>query len=289
MAALPSVTPRQGLVAAFLAVCCWSGFVLVSRLGGISVLTPYDTIALRYGVGALVLLPFLRRDRLWLNWRGLALALTGGIGYSVTVYLGFKYTSAIHAGVMLPGLIPFGAALFCFLLLGERLSRVRSIGLLLIAAAGALMLSNQDGDGHWLGDAWLLVAVVCWSLYTVLVRRWQVPPWTGAITTAYLTVLMFLPVYLLWLPQQLAAAPWPDLLLQGFYQGVIATVVAMLCYLRGVMGLGASGMGALMALVPVLSGVAAVPLLGEALHWGEALAMVLACLGAVLAAGIIKR
>lgn len=60
-------------------------------------------------------------------------------------------------------------------------------------------------------------------------------------------------------------APWFDLILQGFYQGVIATVVAMLLYLRAVASVGPAARGALMALVPVISRLAALPLLQESL------------------------
>src|SRR5690606_7728731 len=102
---------KQGLIAGLLAVACWSGFVLVSRLGGTAALMPLDTMALRVLVGASLLSAF-ARGRLWWNARGFWRALVGGIGYCLFVYQGFRYTSAVHAAVMLPGLIPFGAALF---------------------------------------------------------------------------------------------------------------------------------------------------------------------------------
>jgi len=52
----------------------WTGFNLVSRLGGKSILTPYDIFALRLITASLVLLPFAfgmppgawRDGRLWL-------------------------------------------------------------------------------------------------------------------------------------------------------------------------------------------------------------------------------
>ena len=52
----------------------WTGFNLVSRLGGKSLLTPYDIFALRLITASLVLLPFAsgmpsgawRDGRLWL-------------------------------------------------------------------------------------------------------------------------------------------------------------------------------------------------------------------------------
>lgn len=279
---------KQGLVAGLLAVACWSGFILVSRLGGTSALMPLDTMALRFLVGACLLLPF-ARGRLWWNARGFWLALVGGIGYCLFVYQGFRYTSAVHAAVMLPGLIPFGAALFSALILGERFAPLRLAGLLAIAVGAALMLSSMNGAASLKGDLLLIGAVLSWALYTVLAKRWQVPPLTGAVTTGVGSALLFLPAYFLFAPMTLAQAPWRDLLLQGFYQGVIATVVAMLLYLRAVATIGPSAMGALMALVPVASGLAAAALLAEPLAAQEAAALLVTSVGALLASGLLRR
>jgi drug/metabolite transporter (DMT)-like permease len=283
-----SIEERKGVIAGLLAVSCWAGFILVSRVGGQSSLGALDVMALRFLVGGLLLLPFVR-GRLWLNWRGLSLALVGGIGYCLMVYQGFRYTSAVHASVMLPGLIPFGAALFSYFILAERPVRVRLAGLCLIALGGVLMLSSIGGAGSVIGDLWLFGAVLAWALYTVLARRWKVPPMTGAVTTGVGSAILFLPIYFLFLPVKLAQAAWVDIAMQGFYQGVIATVVAMLLYLRAVASIGPSAMGALMALVPVLSGFAAVPLLGESLAPQEMMALALTSLGAWLASGLFFR
>ena len=64
----------QGYIAAVATLVIWSGFALVSRLGGKSSLTPYDVYALRVVTAAIVLIPFTKRlpagawkdGRLWL-------------------------------------------------------------------------------------------------------------------------------------------------------------------------------------------------------------------------------
>lgn len=279
---------RWGWGAGLMAVACWSGFVIVSRLGGTSVLTPPDMMALRFGIGSLVLLPFARQHFLF-SGRGLCLALIGGVLYCTAVYQGFQQTTATHAAVLLPGLIPFGAALFSAVLLQDWPGPQRIAGLALIALAGLLMFTATDAAGFAQGDSWLLLAVAAWTLYTVLIRRWKISPLSGAVTTAVGSAGLFLPVYALFLPANVAHAPWSDLLLQGFYQGVIATVVAMLLYLRAVASIGPAAMGALMALVPVVSGLAALPLLNETLRPPEAMALILTSVGAVLASGLVRR
>ena len=279
---------RWGLLAGLLAVCCWAGFVLVARQGGQGPLLPQDVMALRFGVGGLLLLPLARRWFLF-DLRGLMLVLIGGLGYGLTVYQGFKLTSAVHASVLLPGMIPFGAALFCALLLQERPNGRRLAGLVLIALGCGVMLTTQTAHSSVEGDLWLLAAVLCWGCYTVLIRRWRIEPLQGAVTTAVGAALLFLPVYLTLLPRQISAAGWDVLLLQGFYQGVIATIVAMLLYLRAVTTIGPAAMGALMALVPVLAGLAAVPVLAESLGSLELLALLITSSGALLASGLLRR
>lgn len=43
---------RTGLVYALSTIALWSGFVLVSRLGGTGALNPFDITALRFGTAA---------------------------------------------------------------------------------------------------------------------------------------------------------------------------------------------------------------------------------------------
>ena len=280
-------TIRRGVISGLLAVMCWAGFVLVSRLGGQGVMLPWDVVVLRFVIGSVILLAMAWRQLLW-NVRGLVLAMVGGLGYSLMVYQGFRMTSAVHAAVMLPGAIPLAAAIFSKLILGERFSLVRTTGLALICVGIASMLISSDVKVSLAGDAWLLGAVLAWALYTVLARRWRVSPMAGAVTTAAGSAALFLPVYLLWLPGQLMQAPWQELLIQGVYQGVIASVVAMLLYLRAVVSIGPAATGALMALVPVLSGLAAVPVLGETLELLELMGLLVTSLGAVMASGLLQ-
>ena len=63
----------------------------------------------------------------------------------------------------------------------------------------------------------------------------------------------------------LAEASATQLITQALYQGIGPTIIAMWLFLLAVQQLGAARTGALIGLVPVLAGLAAVPLLGEPL------------------------
>ncbi len=268
--------PRHpGLIRGYLAaagvVLIWTGFILVSRFGGRSGLTAWDILALRLGTACLILLP-LSRDlmsrRYWLDARLWALAMLGVLLYGVLVYAGFRTAPAAHVGILLSGLQPFLIAAVVWLLGGDRPQRGRMAGLFGIAAGIACVAVPEFS--HWsaellLGDALILGASITWALYSVLVKRWGCEPWALTRFVALSSGLLFLPVYALLLPKALEQVPASQLLLQALYQGLGPTIVAMLLFLQAVRILGAERLGALIALVPVLAGLSAAPLLGERL------------------------
>ena len=48
----------RGAVYGLAAVCIWAGFIVVSRLGVRTSLTPWDVAAIRFAVAGLLLLPY---------------------------------------------------------------------------------------------------------------------------------------------------------------------------------------------------------------------------------------
>jgi drug/metabolite transporter (DMT)-like permease len=252
------------------AVLIWSGFVLVARMGGTSELNAFDITALRFGVASLVLLP------LWLFWKRvplfnktmLSLALTGGIGYSTVVYFAFKHAPAAHGAVLISGLLPFFVPLMAFILLHEPLRRNLRIALPIIALGiiclGVDIFSRSENTLP--GDLLLITSSLIWALYTILAKRSGFGAWETAIGSALLSALIFLPVYILWLPKAILLAPVKDIMLQGIYQGLIVAVIAMLFYMAAMTRLGPARTGACMALVPALAGIGASLILGEHLN-----------------------
>lgn len=280
------MSPTYGFLCAALTVAIWSGFIVITRLGGTSALTGYDVIALRFGTAAVLLFPFwfVRRDVRLLNKRMAILALTGGLGYSLLIYTGFKFAPAAHGAILMPGVLPFTVAFFVWVLLGERPSALRRVGLVVIAAGVACLAADtfQRNAATWLGDIMIFAASLCWAIYTVLVKRWRITPWQATEGVVLLTALVYLPVYALFLPTQLAAVSWPMIGLQAFYQGVMVTIVAMVLYMQTVGAIGPARTGMLMALVPALSSIAAIPILGEVLSVWLVTGLVLVSVGAYL-------
>jgi drug/metabolite transporter (DMT)-like permease len=212
--------------------------------------------------------------------------MTGGLIYGVLVYSGFKFAPAAHGGILLSGLQPFLITAAVWLITGTRPSRIRSIGLTGIAIG--VFCAAVPYFTHWstdtlLGDALLLLSSVTWALYSVLAKRWGYSPWTLTRAVALGSAIIYLPIYALWLPTQLAAAPLSMILMQGLFQGIGATILAMIFFLRAVANLGPERTAAFLALVPVAAGVLAVPLLGEPLTGWLMSGLVFVSLGAYIA------
>lgn len=262
---------QHAYLAAFGTVAIWTGFILISRLGGKSVLTGLDILALRLGTASLLLLPFAGRlpPGAWRDRRLWGLALLGGLLYGLCAYAGFKLAPAAHAAILIPGLQPFLIALLVWWIAGERpvARRWWGYGLLAVGVLCAAVPVLQ-ADWQWqqlIGDGLFLAASLAWALYSVLGKRWGYSPWTLTCFVALASAAVYLPVYALLLPKQLLQASPALLLLQALYQGLGPTIIAMALYLKAVAELGPARTGALIALVPVLAALGAVPLLGEPL------------------------
>jgi len=295
MSTSPRTTPLQGYLAALTTAVIWAGFILISRLGGKTGLTGWDIVALRLGTASLVLLPLSLRlpAGTWRDARLWTLATLGGLIFLTFVYAGFKLAPAAHGGILLPGMQPFLVTALAWWLMGTRPPRQRLWALLPIAlgvicVAMPQILGAHNGPSTLGGDALLLGASLAWAAYSVLVKKWAYDPWLLTRFVALASALLYLPVYLLALPKGLDTVPLSMLVLQGLYQGLGPTILAMILFLRAVAILGAERTGAIVALVPVMAGLGAVPLLGEPLTVWLVAGLLLVSAGAFLAARPIK-
>ena len=278
--------PLRGYLLAALIIVIWTGFILVSRIGGTGPFTPYDVAAIRIGVAGLIVLPlWLRMGRASLiNGKVAALTVTGGLGYTVLAFSGFHTAPAAHAGILLSGLQPFVMAICAWVVMGERPSLQRQLGIAIIAVGvGSLGYEVfQSGVPTWDGDMLFVGASFFWALYTVLVRRWRIGAWEVTVNVAMLAALVYLPIYALALPKNIGAASIGEIALQAAYLGVLAAVIQMVIYMRAVELLGATRMSVLVAMVPPLVAITAVPVLNESLTPLIVISLVLVSAGVVI-------
>jgi drug/metabolite transporter (DMT)-like permease len=294
-----ALSPKAvGVIAAVVTVTIWTSFIVIARAsadparGG--VLNPFDIVYARLlGAGA-ILLPWgwwlVRRDRRTQPWAGSVLGLSplplrqtlitglfGGTLYAMLAYSGFVYAPAAHASVLMPGSLPLWTALLAVLILGDRITPTRALGLALIVGGdllvgGSSLLHALDGSGIWRGDVLFILASMAWSTYSVLARRFALDAVRATIAITALSFVIYVPVYtlLLWfqlVPGQALVAPWNDMAFQMVFQGVGSVVVSGIGFTKMIQHFGPVRSTMITALVPGLSAVSAAIFLGEPLVW----------------------
>lgn len=281
----------RGLLWAALTVTIFSGWFVVTRFGVTRTLSIWDITMLRFGIGAVVLAPVLFRSanrppvRAWLA--GLLFALLWGAPFVVLVALGLQLTSAAQAASIAPTVMPVFAGLLGWILLREAQGRLRWLGYGAIVA-GLLGLLAAASAAHGLPDplglAALVLAGALWAVYTLLFRRSGLTPLQAAALICLWSALLFLPAYLLLGLSRLALASPAELAVQGLYQGVLMSGVAIVAFNRAVALLGPSAASAIIAFVPVAATLLAIPVLGELPAPAEAIAIACIAAGVLLAA-----
>jgi len=280
------VSVAHGFIYALAAALIWSGFILASRKGGISELNGYDVIAIRYLTCSLLLLPiwwYKFRFKL-LQARFIITSLIGGLAYAFFTFQGFQLASASHAAVLLPGLIPLFIILLAALFDSDKIPVSRWLGIVLISVGvGSLIWPLViDKQGLNTGHYYLAAGAFCWALFSMLIKRWQITPWQATVSLAMITCIIYLPVYIILLPKNIALGLWQDIALQAFYQGFMATIVQMIFYVQAVRLIGPSAMGSMMAIVPLISGLSAVYIFDEPLTSTLIIGLITVSIGAVV-------
>lgn len=223
------------------------------------------------------------------DWpRYMVISLLGGLGYGLFVYSGFSFAPSAHAGVFVNGGIPFWTVILVGVLAGFRLSRHTLIALV-ISTGGLVMIAfdslvNHQMAGQWRGDLLFLLAALCWAIFGILIRRWQIKPLYAVCGIATFAMAFYLPVYALWLPKGLVNGGWDDIALQAVYQGVVAALVAAGMFSYATHKIGSCEASMMLALVPAFSAIGGYFILGEDLSWVVILGIVVVSVGALLGA-----
>jgi drug/metabolite transporter (DMT)-like permease len=259
----------RGALYGLAAVSIWSGWIVVARLGLRTSLTPWDIAALRFGVAGMLLLPYVLRKGLdleRLGGVGLAALVVGGGAPVLLANAGLLFAPAAHAGALFPGVMPLMVAILAAPILQEAFTDMKKIGLALILAGAfgiAWGTGGAIGSKQNIGHALFLGAGLAWACYTVAMRRARLDGLHAAAIAAVGALLLYVPVYLFVAGASLARAPWADIALQAVVQGLLTAIISLVFYGRAVSILGASSGAAFAALVPAMTALMAIPILGE--------------------------
>ena len=258
-----------GLLSAAGVFCIWSGFLVFSRAGVQSGLTPFDLTALRFLVASALVLPFAMA---WwprhLPLRAtLSMSVFGpGALYSVLMYFGLKNSSAAYGGVFANGTLPIFTILLGFFFARQVPSR-RQLVAVLILVVGAVLIGipglRNGGNSVVSAIALFLAASAVLSFYFLGVKHWQVEPRQALAMVSLPNAMLFLPIWFFFLPSTIHDAPWSTVLLQAAFQGLGPGFLAVILFSISARILGPMPSAGLAASVPASATLLAIPVLGE--------------------------
>ena len=272
-ASLSRANYLHGAAWGLFAISIWVGWILLTRYGVTTTLSPYDITALRFACAGLLLAPVVYRQGWGLGRVGLKTWLIivcgAGVPYVLISSSGLQFASAAHAGALIPGTMPLWAALLAMFFLREKITGVRKLGLMLIPVGIFIIIGaglTDFASGNWRGHILFLLAAFCWASFTVAMRsagQSGFTPLQAAAVVSVVSAVVYLPVYALFLPHRIMQAPIGPIVTQTIYQGIFVSIISLFAYARGVSILGASLGSSFASLVPVLAMLTAIPLLGE--------------------------
>ena len=261
----------QGYLFVCITMCIWGGFTILSRLNLHWHVSAWDLVAMRFAIAFLILMPVLiyKKDLAFL-WhpRPVILALTGGLAYCLTVYTAFLHAPAAHAAIFLNGCIPLCTAVAAYLLFKQPFDKHTWLSLSIMLSALALMsylMLHEQASAFGLGDILFFLSAVWWGIFTVLLKQWKLSAWHSMASVAIWSALIYLPIYILFIPKHFQEAEPVHLLIQGVFHGVLVVIIATLTYVAAIERLGAFKTGSIVTLAPFIAAIIAVPLLNEPL------------------------
>ncbi|HEY2417078.1 MAG TPA: DMT family transporter, partial [Steroidobacteraceae bacterium] len=256
---------------------CWAGNAIVGRMAA-GHIPPVTLSFLRWGIAFLLILPFawkhLKRD--WSAIRGklglmVLISISGIAIFNTLQYWSLEYTTALNT-LLLQSVGPLLVAVWSLFLLDVRLTLAQAIGVVLSMTGVLVILMHGDltalaSISFNRGDLLFLAALTIFGLYSVLtLKRPAIHGLSFAAFTFGTSTLCLIPL-LIW---ELIARPVMALDIQNvlslFYVSVFPSIVAYLCYNRGVQLIGANRAAPFFHVVPVFGTVMAIVFLGERLQ-----------------------
>lgn len=248
---------------------------------------------LRFGLAALMMLPWLRKDAgeppldSRTRWLLFLESFVGNFLFSICLLFGLQRSSALAAGVIMAG-IPAAVALLSWALLRERIAMRVLIAIGCCVLGIALVAFNRQGgpaETSLLGAMLLLGAVFCEAGYVVIGKRL-----TASLSPRRISALINGWGLLLVTPLALWQAARFDFatVSGGHWLGLLgyaaaASVLTVWLWMTGLQRVPAAQAGVFMVFLPLATGLVGLIALGEHLSLTQALAYGLAVLGVLLA------
>jgi drug/metabolite transporter (DMT)-like permease len=252
----------------------WAGNATLARF--VADLVPPITMSFwRWVIALVVLVPFtwthVRKDWPEIKKGWISIILLGILGiasFNTLLYTAALTTTAINISLT-QSVMPVIIVLISFALFRERISRKQMLAIFLCTLGAGYIIIR--GDMQRLihmefvsGDLIMLLAITLYALYSALLRkRPNIHPLSFLTTTFAVGVVFLLPLYL-W---EMQSAPplvlSQPVVLSLLYVALFPSILAYLCWNRGIFEIGANRAGLYINLLPLFVALLAVFFLGE--------------------------
>ena len=286
-----------GVLAAFATVTIWAAFLIGTRFAVSGNLTVDEVLILRLVPAFLIMLPLMFKLGIFIKGQSvfglLMIALGATAVFPYLISTGVYYAPASDAGALAPGMLPFWTALFAFLIIGEKPSKIRLIGLLIILLGaflvGSYSVFSPGGQNTWKGHFLFLAGSGMWSVYSVYFRKSGIDPLTGLVFGLFWGTAVVVPLLVLFGDVSFEKASAFDIFSMIFLQGLLIAIFAMLLYNFAIRQLGPAQTAAFGALTPILALIGGFVFLGETITLLKSVGIFIVAVGVVLASGIMEK
>jgi len=278
-----------------LASLCWSGNHLMGR--AIAGHVPPLTIStLRWLFAAALIYPFVRKQlaRDWPLIRArlgaaIYLSLLGGAVFGALQFVGLQLTTALNVSVM-NSLAPLFIAAASAAMFGDRLTVGQGVGIAISLLGVLAIITRLDASvlTHFsfnVGDLIILGNIVIWGVYSASLRwRPRIDPLSFMFIFALISGIAMLPVAVWEHSTGFVLQPTLLTFAAVAFVTIFSTIVAFICWTRGVELIGPNRAGVFLHLIPIFSALLTGVLLGEPLMGYHVAGFALILLGVYCAA-----
>lgn len=260
----------------FTAIVLWAGNVIVSKLSASTIhpsaITFYRLLLAVSLMSFFLLIPTWRNRRtIFQHWVKLAfLGFLSMALYQSLSYLAAESTTATNMAIV-TALTPLLTMLLSVIMLRDAPTKGMLLGGVLSLLGLAYLLSHGHpfkifSLGIHLGDGLMLGAAFSYALYSVLLRRWNLPikGWQSTYIQASSALICMVPL-LFFVPSGLAEINRETLPLIA-YAGVLASIVLPFCWIEGIKLIGPNRCSMFMNMLPILTAAIAIILLDEKIY-----------------------
>ena len=258
------------------ATFCWSGNFIVGKFAYLNEVPPLTLNFFRWISVWIILIPFTYKE-IYYNWNYikknlLVISFMGLMTISTfnsVVYFALNYTQVINVALVLAA-IPAVTIIFSSFLKVDKTNIFQLIGLFLSVIGISAIISNADINkilslNFNKGDLWMLVCVMCWSLYSTLLKKYsfKFSQFTLIQLMVSVGIIFLIPQFFYEKSIGLETNFNTSFFIILFYVVMFPALTAYYCWQKGIEIVGPNRATMFIQLMPLLSAVLAILIFQE--------------------------